>query len=204
MMASRVREEVDSTASNPTNSVSELGPSHLNLKTIAILPVSRGVPIEAFSKRLQVALETVGAPTSYLNQASVTRHLGHHAFTRMGKLKVAGWLADLEQRYRIVLYVADSQVNSPWTQTCIRQVLLLCNCLTCQLIVVQADCVMVVGIGDDPSLGDYERLLLSMKTTSRKELVILHPDRSVAPGSTRQWLKVLLAHVISCITLTAW
>ena len=40
----------------------------------------------------------------------------------MGKLKVAGWLADLEQRYRIVLYVVDSPVSSPWTQTCIRQV----------------------------------------------------------------------------------
>ncbi len=40
----------------------------------------------------------------------------------MGKLKAAGWLADQEQRYRTVLYVADSPVNSPWTQTCIRQV----------------------------------------------------------------------------------
>lgn len=40
----------------------------------------------------------------------------------MGKLKAAAWLADLEQRYRTVLYVADSPVNSPWTQTCIRQV----------------------------------------------------------------------------------
>lgn len=40
----------------------------------------------------------------------------------MGKLKAAAWLADQEQRYRTVLYVADSPVNSPWTQTCIRQV----------------------------------------------------------------------------------
>ena len=55
---------------------------------------------------------------------------------------------------------------------------------------VQADCVMVVGMGDDPSIGEYERLLLSLKTTARKELVLLHPDRSVAPGSTREWLKV--------------
>jgi hypothetical protein len=54
----------------------------------------------------------------------------------------------------------------------------------------QADYVMVVGMGDDPSLGEYERLLLSMKTTARKELVLLHPDRSVAAGSTREWLKV--------------
>ena len=49
---------------------------------------------------------------------------------------------------------------------------------------------MVVGMGDDPSIGEYERLLLSMKTTARKELVLLHPDRSVVPGSTREWLKV--------------
>lgn len=49
---------------------------------------------------------------------------------------------------------------------------------------------MVVGMGDDPVLGEYERLLLSMKTTARKELVLLHPDRSVIPGSTREWLKV--------------
>lgn len=48
---------------------------------------------------------------------------------------------------------------------------------------------MVVGMGDDPSIGEYERLLLSIKTTARKELVILHSERSVVPGSTREWLK---------------
>ena len=35
---------------------------------------------------------------------------------------MAGWLVELEQRYRIVLYVADSPVNSLWTPTCMRQV----------------------------------------------------------------------------------
>ena len=49
---------------------------------------------------------------------------------------------------------------------------------------------MVVGMGDDPGLGEYEKLLQSMKITARKELVLLHPDRSVLPGSTREWLKV--------------
>jgi lysophospholipid hydrolase len=48
---------------------------------------------------------------------------------------------------------------------------------------------MIVGMGEDSSLGEYERLLLSMKTTARKELILLHPDRSVVPASTRQWLK---------------
>ncbi|OBZ78912.1 Lysophospholipase NTE1 [Grifola frondosa] len=170
MIASRVRDEVDSFSKTIP---SERARGNINLKNVAILPVSRNIPIETFARKLHAALESIGAPTSYLNQASVSDHLGRHAFTRMGKLKAAGWLAEQEQKYRIVLYIADSAVSSSWTQTCIRQ----------------ADCVMVVGVGDDPSIGEYERLLLSMKTTARKELVLLHPDRSVVPGSTREWLK---------------
>lgn len=100
----------------------ELGRNNTNLKTVAILPVSRLVPVDTFARKLKAALEEMGARTSYLNQASVSGHLGRHAFSRMGKLKAAAWLADQEQRYRTVLYVADSPVNSPWTQTCIRQV----------------------------------------------------------------------------------
>ncbi|KAF9270780.1 patatin-domain-containing protein [Marasmius fiardii PR-910] len=171
MIASRVRDEVDA-SSHAQLRLSERRYNY-NLKTVAILPVNRNVPVEIFAKKLQTALEGIGASTVFLTQASMSSHLGRHAFTRMGKLKAAGWLADQEQRYRTVLYVVDSAVNSNWTQTCIRQ----------------ADCVMVVGMGDDPSLGEYERLLLSMKTTARKELVLLHPDRSVVPGSTREWLK---------------
>ncbi|KAF8963847.1 hypothetical protein BDZ97DRAFT_1818202 [Flammula alnicola] len=177
MIASRVRDEVDNSSTGQQRKIgksgAELGYNNTNLKTVAVLPVSRSVPVETFSRKLQAALEGIGASTSYLNQAIIANHLGRHAFTRMGKLKSAGWLADQEQRFHTVLYVADSPVNSSWTQTCIRQ----------------ADCVMVVGMGDDPSIGEYERLLLSMKTTARKELVLLHPDRSVTPGTTREWLK---------------
>ncbi|KAF9502205.1 patatin-domain-containing protein [Pleurotus eryngii] len=175
MIASRVRDELDSSTTTQARKASqaELGHNNTNLKTVAVLPVTRQIPVEAFARKLHAALEAMGATTSYLNQASVSSHLGRHAFTRMGKLKSAGWLADQEQRYRIVLYVADSPVNSSWTQTCIRQ----------------ADCVMIVGMGDDPGIGEYERLLLSMKTTARKELILLHPDRSVVSGSTREWLK---------------
>lgn len=130
MIASRVRDEVGDVASSkllPTvglgSSVSKLsGRTNLNLKTVAIIPSRRHVPVDEFAKKLQTALEEIGAPTRFLTQGAVTRHLGKHAFTRIGKLKVAGWLADLEQRYRIVLYVADSPVGSPWTKTCIRQV----------------------------------------------------------------------------------
>ncbi|CAE6536205.1 unnamed protein product [Rhizoctonia solani] len=178
MIASRVRNEVDQTSINPRQKVGskELGRNNPNLKTVCILPSSRDVPVVVFATKLQAALEDMGAPTSFLTQASVTRHLGRHAFTKLGKLKAAGWLAEQEQRYRIVLYVADTPVGSPWTQTCIRQ----------------ADSIMVIGMGDDPALGEYERLLMSTKTTARRELVLLHPNKNIAPGSTREWLKGLI------------
>ena len=101
---------------------SELGRNNFNLKTVAILPTTWHVPITAFTKQLHAALEGIGSPTLLLNQASVTQHLGRHAFMQIGKLKVVGWLAELEQQYRIMLYVVDSPVNSPWTPTCMRQV----------------------------------------------------------------------------------
>jgi lysophospholipid hydrolase len=117
MIASRVRTEVDSSS---RTSLEQARPT-TNLKTVAIIPSRSQVPVDVFARKLHAALESMGAPTAYLNQASVSSHLGRHAFTRMGKLKTAGWLADQEQRYRIVLYVADSAVTSSWTQTCVKQ-----------------------------------------------------------------------------------
>jgi lysophospholipid hydrolase len=122
-IASRVRDELDSASNAQSRNASlDLGHNNTNLKTVAVLPMSRNVPIEAFARELHTALESIGASTSYLNQASISAQLGRHSFSRMGKLKAAGWLADQEQKYRVVLYVADSPVNSSWTQTCIRQV----------------------------------------------------------------------------------
>lgn len=118
-----MRDEVDSSAVRPHHGLSDdLRRNNFNMKTVAILPVSNDVPIDAFARKLHAALEGVGARTSYLNQASVMSHLGRHAFTRMGQLKVASWLTDQELRYRMVIYVADAPVSAPWTQTCIRMV----------------------------------------------------------------------------------
>lgn len=90
-IASRVRNEVGDPSSmspgvlsvpRPLNSrthTSNMGTNNLNLKTVAILPSSKSVPVDAFAKRLQAALEDVGAPTHYLNQSAVMRHLGKHA-----------------------------------------------------------------------------------------------------------------------------
>ena len=153
----------------------------INLRTVCILPVTAGVPVTEFSQRLSGALQQIfgsqdgeGAGVHILNQATVLNHLGRHAFSRIGKLKLAGYLADLEEKYRMVLYVADTSVNAPWTQTCISQ----------------ADRILLVTLAEaDTAIGEYERFLVGMKTTARKELVLLHADRYVRPGTTRQWLR---------------
>src|SRR5258707_12967658 len=93
MIASRVRRDVDvSLTARSRNTTMELRRNNANLKTVAILPVSRNVPVDVFARKLHTALEAIGAPTSYLNQASVSNTLGRHAFTRMGKLKIPAWL----------------------------------------------------------------------------------------------------------------
>ncbi|GAA5957475.1 hypothetical protein JCM21900_002678 [Sporobolomyces salmonicolor] len=171
MMGGSLPKEI---GNNPGMMDGLVGKNNFNLKTVAILPTNRHVPVSDFASKLHQALESIGATTSYLNQATVMQVLGRHAFSRMGQLKLAGWLAETEQKYRIVLYVADTAVSAPWTQTCIRQ----------------ADCILVVADGGaDPSLGEHEKLLVGMKTTARKELVLLHAERYVAPGTTRPWLR---------------
>ncbi|PWY79201.1 lysophospholipase Nte1 [Aspergillus heteromorphus CBS 117.55] len=150
--------------------------STLNLRTVGILPVTAGVPVVDFGNRLLQALHQIGVTNgaTSLNQAAILNHLGRHAFSKMGKLKLSQYLADLEEKYGMVLYIADTTVNSPWTQTCI----------------TQADCILLVGLAESsPNIGEYERFLLGMKTTARKELVLLHGERYCPPGITRQWLK---------------
>lgn len=150
--------------------------STLNLRTTAILPVTTGVPVVEFGSRLLTALTQIGVANGVtsLNYAAILNHLGRHAFSRMGKLKLSQYLADLEERYGMLLYIADTNVNSPWTQTCI----------------TQADCILLVGLAEgSPSIGEYERFLLGMKTTARKELVLLHVERYSPPGLTRKWLR---------------
>ena len=158
------------------SAVNKNATSTLNLRTIAILPVTAGVPVVEFGSRLLTALSQIGVVNGVtsLNQAAILNHLGRHAFSRMGKLKLSQYLADLEERYGMLLYIADTNVNSPWTQTCISQ----------------ADCILLVGLAEgSTSIGEYERFLLGMKTTARKELVLLHVERYSPPGLTRKWLK---------------
>ena len=117
-----------------------------NLSTVCILPVHSNVPITEFAERVFSSLQLLNASTCIINYSSIMTKMGKHAFTRIGRLKLSSWLVEMEERHRIVLYVADGMlifflvfltskagVQSPWTQRCIRQ----------------ADCIFIVGIGGD-------------------------------------------------------
>ena len=59
------------------------------------------------------ALAQVGTPNgaTSLNQAAILGHLGKHAFNKMGNLKLSHYLADLEEKYGLVVYVAGKLVS---------------------------------------------------------------------------------------------
>lgn len=53
-------------------------------ETVCILGVNKNVPVAQFAAKLKASLDEMGEASSYLDQATVMRHLGRHAFSRMG------------------------------------------------------------------------------------------------------------------------
>lgn len=113
IIASRMRALVEEpvfvqTKEKVTGATNDKVSSTVNLRTVAVLPVTAGVPVVEFGSRLMNALTQIGAPNGVtsLNQAAILNHLGRHAFSRMGKLKLSQYLADLEEKYGLVLYIA--------------------------------------------------------------------------------------------------
>jgi len=176
MKAFMQHSSIDSSVMGDRLAVKETPKSVSNFRTVTILPVTAGVPVIDFGHKLLTALAQINPSSGAisLNQTAILNHLGRHAFSRMGKLKLSQYLADLEEKYGLVIYIADTNVKSPWTQTCISQ----------------ADCILLVGMAESSaSIGEYERFLLTTKTTARKELVLLHVERYCPPGTTRKWLR---------------
>lgn len=117
IIASRMRAVVDDSTNilgkDPSvTPMINLRKSTMNIRTVAILPVTTGVPVIEFGNRLMAALAQVGPANgaTSLNQAAILNHLGKHAFNRMGKLKLAQYLADLEEKYGLVVYVAGKHM----------------------------------------------------------------------------------------------
>lgn len=150
------------------------GSGRQSYRTITILPITQGLPVEEFASKLVSALKQVGTSTIGLNQSATLSHLGRHAFDGLSKLKQSGYFAELEEIYDTVVYIADTPVNSSWTTTCINQ----------------GDCILLLAYSAiAPEIGEFERLLIKSKSNARIELILLHAERNVEPGLTHKWLK---------------
>lgn len=148
---------------------------------LALVPVSRGVPLRPFSEKLardvrayeQVLLissddivngNELGIPTYPRDTTSIGED---------GKL--FEWLNKQEQRHNVVLLVADD-CDSPWTKFCIRY----------------ADELLLLGDAQQRPQGfTLDRALLHKPREGlarKRRLVLLQPDHTALPTGTSRWL----------------
>ncbi|XP_066141369.1 neuropathy target esterase sws isoform X4 [Euwallacea fornicatus] len=147
-------------------------PSQINFSTVAIVAASDDVPLTAFTYELYHCLTAIG-PTLRLTSDVIKKTLGATIMDPNNEFRLSSWLAQQEDQHKISLYQCDLTVSA-WTQRCIRQ----------------ADCILIVGLGDNhPSLGKVEKELERLAIRTQKELVLLHREGG-KPNNTIGWLNI--------------
>ncbi|XP_011698482.1 PREDICTED: neuropathy target esterase sws isoform X2 [Wasmannia auropunctata] len=149
-------------------------PAQVNFSTVAIVPVSDDVPLTAFTYELYHSLCAIGSCLR-LTSDVVRKTLGTTIMEPANEYRLTSWLAQQEDQHRISLYQCDSSYTL-WTQRCARQ----------------ADCILIVGLGDrPPSIGRTEREIERLVMRTQKELVLLHKEQNgQRPTNTVQWLNM--------------
>ncbi|XP_076654539.1 patatin like phospholipase domain containing sws isoform X1 [Halictus rubicundus] len=148
-------------------------PAQVNFSTVAIVSVSDDVPLTAFTYELYHSLCAIG-PCLRLTSEVVRKTLGSTIMEPANEYRLTSWLAQQEDQHRISLYQCDPTYTL-WTQRCVRQ----------------ADCILIVGLGDrPPSIGRTEREIERLVMRTQKELVLLHKEGGQRPSNTVQWLNM--------------
>jgi len=138
--------------------------------TIALVPLGARVPIEAFGRRLELALLRFGT-TRYLDAASA----GAQAGGRSDDLALDRMLDAAEKQRRFVICQSDAAATE-WTRKA----------------VAHADRVLFIGDADGArDITAIEEALAACapaSTLAERELVLLHASRRSAPCGTAAWL----------------
>lgn len=146
--------------------------------TIALIPISCGVPTREIGEMLRAALSTRG-PTlcidvEHIEAMSGLGNASHLNSNDFSKASMVNALNDLERTHTHLLLITDD-FDSPWTQRCLRQ----------------ADAVLLLGdAAADPAIGELESALKKVKTNedAKSHLLLLQePDTTIAQG-TMAWL----------------
>lgn len=155
---------------------------HTPPTTFAVLPISSGVPLAEFARRLSDALARHGL-TLYVDSAACEQAVGQEGIAQIDedhplRSVLVSWLNEQEGRYRSIVYVADPHWSA-WTMRCVRQ----------------ADRVLLVAqAGADPALGEIEARLQQLAPRTHAELVLLHGPTVKQPHGTGRWLAERQVH----------
>jgi lysophospholipid hydrolase len=148
-------------------------PSGSNFATVALVAISDDVPLSAFALELNNAITPAG-PSLLLTSDFVRKTLGPSVLDTVAEYRLSMWLAQQEDRHRIVLYQCDSSFSN-WTQRCIRQ----------------SDCILIVGLAEnEATVGKIEKQLEQIAVRTQKELVLLHRQDAERPKNTVKWLNM--------------
>jgi lysophospholipid hydrolase len=146
------------------------------IRTVAVFPASRGVPLDEFSRRLAAALSAFG-PTRHLSSSRVDSALEERGVAQAPEtrnVRLMEWLNKLEAEYDYVVYECDPSPTA-WTARATRH----------------ADRILLVGdAAQDPAPGEAEQWLLSEGQSgigAIRSLVLLHGE-GARPSGTAKWL----------------
>ncbi|MES1947333.1 cyclic nucleotide-binding protein [Salinisphaera sp. C84B14] len=142
-------------------------------RTYAVVPAHPGIDVATFSRALAAELGQA-ASTLRLDAGRVDAALGGGAAAvDMGigerNRAVSGWLTQLEERYRYIVYEASTEPD-PWTRRCLRQ----------------ADRVILIAHGDQRPFASRNLVWIREQALrAPQEMVVLVPEQG--GYSARAW-----------------
>jgi lysophospholipid hydrolase len=152
------------------NAAVDSRPAQVNFSTVAIVPVSDDVPLTAFTYELYHSLSAIGeyifflfqhfklnildlfivvGSTLRLTSDFVRKTLGVTIMDPNNEYRLSSWLAQQEDKHKVALYQCDPNFTQ-WTQRCVRQ----------------ADCILIVALGDkQASIGKVRNVFVVYMNT---------------------------------------
>ncbi|KAF1765100.1 hypothetical protein GCK72_005052 [Caenorhabditis remanei] len=145
-----------------------------NLRTIAIVPASKRVPLTAFTCELYNQLSK-HVKLLRLSSSVIGNYFEQEVITKKADYGLMHWLNVQEIAYSLVLYQCDFNKTS-WTRRCLRM----------------ADAILVVASGvesrDQQVLADSLLSCNEKGVRQSKELVLLWPENTPTPRGTADWI----------------
>ena len=147
--------------------------------TVGMLPISAGVAIGDFARRLAAPLAQFGRVV-VVDSAEMDRLLGEQGITARADAeadhRISLALDGLEAGHDFVLLLADA-FPGPWTHRCVRN---------------SDEMLLVAEATQPPAVHEIETTCLSgrpARSEAAEILVLLHPADSRAPRGARAWLQ---------------